>query len=405
MKAYQRFINYVKVHTTSSDETTTFPSTETQIPFALELSKELNDLGITSEVDKYGYVYAEIPPTKGYENATPIGFIAHVDTSPAFSGEGVVPLLHEKYNGEDIILPKNNCVISPKQFPCLKNMVGKTIITADGSTLLGADDKAGVAEIITACEEVLYNNLPHGPLKIAFTPDEEVGNGAKYFNVERFGAKYAYTLDGDLIGGIDFENFNAASARVEITGVAVHPGSAKNIMENAILIAMEISNLLPSNQTPGTTENYEGFFHIEAISGHASGASMDIIIRDHDEMLFKQKKELMESVCLAVQKNHPTASIKLTVEDSYYNMRKMIEPCMHLIENAKLAVEQTGVVPVTKAIRGGTDGARLSYMGLPCPNLGTGGTNFHGPYELIPAEDMDTAVEMIKNIIAIYAKQ
>ena len=404
MKAYERFLKYVTVHTTSSDESDTFPSTAIQIGFANDLCNELKELGITAVVDDYGYVYAEIPATKGLENATPIGFVAHVDTSPAFSGEGVKPILHHSYNGDDIVLPNNSLVISPKQFPCLKQMVGKTVITADGSTLLGADDKAGIAEIITACEEIITSKTPHGPIKIGFTPDEEIGCGADHFDVERFGAKYAYTMDGDLVGGIEYENFNAASAHIEITGVAVHPGSAKDTMENALLIANEITQLLPKDQTPATTENYEGFYHLESLNGNAAFATMGFIIRDHDEAKFEEKKANIIAVCNKVQQNHKTANISITVEDSYYNMKKMIEPCMHLIENAKLAVQQEGLTPNVKAIRGGTDGARLSYMGLPCPNLGTGGTNFHGPYELIAAEDMDVAVNMIKNIVAIYAK-
>ena len=405
MRAYERFIKYVKVNTRSDDKSNTFPSTLVQVDFAKTLNEELLALGINSQIDEMGYIYASIPATKGYENAKTIGFIAHVDTAPDFSGEGVNPILHKNYDGKDIVLPKDNRTISPEKFPALKTMVGKTVITADGSTLLGADDKAGIAEIITACDEIIKQNIPHGNIKIAFTPDEEIGAGADKFDVEKLGADFAYTMDGDLVGGIEYENFNAASAVIEVTGVAVHTGSAKGIMVNALLLINEIINMLPNNQIPSLTENYEGFYHIDDIQGNSSNAKLELIIRDHDKQLFNDKKQLLMDICNEVQTKYPTASVNANIKDTYYNMMEKIEPCMHLIHNARLAIEQANIVPFTNPIRGGTDGARLSYMGLPCPNLGTGGTNFHGPYELINIEDMDTAVEIIKNIIKIYAEQ
>ena len=405
MRAYERFLQYVKKHTTSCEDSQTFPSTMRQIDFAKELVVELEALGLKAELDKYGYVYSEIPATKGYENVPVIGFIAHMDTAPDFSGEGVSPILHENFDGSDVILPKNNCVISPNQCPSVKAFIGKTLITADGSTLLGADDKAGIAEIITACEEILAEKTPHGTIKIGFTPDEEIGAGADHFDVERFGAEFAYTMDGDLVGGIEYENFNAASANIDITGVAVHPGSSKDIMVNAVLLASEIISELPSDQTPAMTEEYEGFIHAHDIEGNVAFANLGIIIRDHDSALFETKKALVASVCEKMQAKYPTAVIKFTLKDIYYNMKEKIEPCMHLIENAREATKMAGVVPFTKAIRGGTDGARLSFMGLPCPNLGTGGTNFHGPFECITVEDMDSAVKIIKNIATVYAQK
>jgi len=270
--------------------------------------------------------------------------------------------------------------------------------------LLGADDKAGIAEIMTLCERVLNETIPHGELRIAFTPDEEIGEGPNHFDVPAFGAKYAYTVDGGAAGSIEYENFNAAGAKVEITGVSVHPGSAKDIMENAILIAQEINSLLPADAIPARTEGYEGFFHLDALEGSTAFAKMDYIIRDHDKVKFEEKKALMESVCAQVQANHPAAEIKLHLRDSYYNMREQLADCMHLVENARKAAELAGVTPTVEPIRGGTDGARLSYMGLPCPNLGTGGYNFHGPLECIAAEDMDKVVEILGHLVKLYSR-
>ncbi len=404
MRAYERFINYAKINTEASETTHTTPSTASQLVLAELLCNELNAIGVPARVDAHGYVYGGLAATQDCENAPTIGFIAHMDTAPAFSGEGVNPIVHENYNGEDIPLPQKGRVIRVEKFPFLKELKGQTIITADGSTLLGADDKAGVAEIVTACEQILQSGMPHGALRIGFTPDEEIGEGADHFDVAGFGADYAYTLDGGFVGGIEYENFNAAAAKVTIAGVSVHPGSAKGIMENACLIAAEFAAALPADETPATTEGYEGFYHLDTIEGDGAKATMHYIVRDHDMQKFTARKAFLETVANTVQRNHPTAKIALEVKDSYYNMAEKIAPCMHLIENAQKATEAAGVAPMVEAIRGGTDGARLSYEGLPCPNLGTGGYNYHGPYELVSADQMDTAVEIIKNIVAIYAK-
>ena len=404
MRAYERFLNYAKLNTQASESTGTTPSTESQLVLANLLVSELCAIGIDAAVDPHGYVYAAIPATAGCENAPALGFVAHMDTAPAFSGEGVTPILHEHYDGGDLILPKENRVIRVSDFPALEDMTGKTVITADGSTLLGADDKAGIAEIITACAELLEQGTPHGAIKLAFTPDEEIGEGADHFDVERLGADFAYTLDGDAVGGIEYENFNAAAAKICITGVSVHPGSAKGIMENALLIACEMVAALPANETPAHTEGYEGFFHVDEIHGDAAQASLSLIVRDHSSEKFEARKALLQAAVATVQQAHPSAQLTLELSDNYYNMAQQIAPCMHLVENAKKATIAAGAVPHIKPIRGGTDGAHLSYMGLPCPNLGTGGQNFHGPMECIAAEDMDVAVQIIKNIIALYAQ-
>ncbi len=403
MKAYERFLNYVAVDTQSSPKSETTPTTETQIPFAKMLCAELQQMGISGEVDDKGYVYAKLPATSGKEGCDAIGFIAHMDTAPDFSGKDIAPIIHENYDGEDIALPKCGRVIRVEKFPFLKDLKGKTIITADGSTLLGGDDKAGVAEIMTACERIISEKIPHGDICIGFTPDEEVGQGADYFDVNRFGAKYAYTMDGGEAGGVEYENFNAAAAEIAIEGVSVHPGSAKGIMENALLIACEINSLLPQDEIPAKTERYEGFYHIDGIMGTSEKARMGYIIRDHDMAKFESRKETMRQAVDKVLANHAGAKIMLTIKDSYYNMEEKIKPCMHLIENARKAWQNAGIQPVTEPVRGGTDGSRLSYMGLPCPNLGTGTYNMHGPYELCCADDMTAAVNVILNIIEAYA--
>ena len=369
------------------------------------LVEELAALGLENPgVDENCIVTAWLPATPGCENAPALGLLSHMDTSPAFSGEDVRPILHENYDGGDIVLPKDGRVIRVSDFPFLSALKGQTLITADGSTLLGADDKAGIAEIMTLCQDLLASGAPHGRLCVAFTPDEEIGEGPDHFDVARFGARYAYTVDGAAAGSIEYENFNAASARVDITGVSVHPGSAKGIMENALLIAMELNALLPADAVPGKTSGYEGFFHLDQLSGSVASARMDYIIRDHDMEKFEAKKALIERAVQTVQAAHPTARLELAVKDSYYNMSRQLQGCMHLVENAEKAARMAGVEPVVEPIRGGTDGARLSYMGLPCPNLGTGAGNFHGPYELASVEQMDQVVEILKNIVALYAQ-
>lgn len=403
MRAYERFLKYAGICTQSAEDTGVTPSTPCQWELARVLERELRELGLSGvKLDENCIVTGYLPATPGCEDAPALGLLAHMDTAPAFSGECVNPILHENYDGGDVALPKEGRVIRASDFPFLKDLKGKTLITADGSTLLGADDKAGVAEIVTLCERLLAEGTPHGKLCIAFTPDEEIGEGPNHFDVAAFGADYAYTVDGGAAGSIEFENFNAAGARVDITGVSVHPGSAKDIMENALLMAQEVNSLLPPDAIPARTEGYEGFFHLDRLEGTTAFARMEYIIRDHDRERFEEKKALMESVCAKVQAAHPTAQVELTMRDSYYNMREKLEGCMHLIDNAKRAAELAGVTPTVEPIRGGTDGARLSYMGLPCPNLGTGGYNFHGPLECIAAEDMDRVVDILGNLAALY---
>lgn len=405
MRACERLLKYVKINTASSPETGATPSTPGQWELARLLADELKELGLENpSVDEHCVVTAWLPAAPGCENVPALGLLAHMDTSPAFSGEGVNPILHENYDGGDIVLPKEGRVIRAADFPFLARLKGKTLITADGSTLLGADDKAGIAEIMTLCERLIAERRPHGRLCIAFTPDEEIGEGPDHFDVAAFGAKYAYTVDGSVPGVIAYENFNAASAVVEITGVSVHPGGAKGIMENALLLAQEFNSLLPPDAVPGKTEGYEGFFHLDGLTGTAASARMEYIIRDHDREKFEAKKACMEQAAAQVQAAHPTAKIELTLTDSYYNMKEQLAGCMHLIHNANRAAELAGVAPASEAIRGGTDGARLSFMGLPCPNLGTGGYNFHGPLELCCAEEMDAMVDILLHIAALYAQ-
>ncbi len=403
MRAYERFLKYAKIHTASAEEQGVTPSTSCQWELARVLVDELKELGMEDPgVDDNCIVTAWLPATLGYEDAPALGFLAHMDTAPAFSGENVQPILHADYDGGDIVLPKEGRVIRAADFPFLAGLKGKTVITADGSTLLGADDKAGIAEIMTLCERLIREGVPHGRICVAFTPDEEIGEGPDHFDVAAFGAKYAYTVDGGAAGSIEYENFNAAAARVDITGVSVHPGSAKGIMENAILIAQELNALLPPEAIPARTEGYEGFFHLDRLEGDTAFCRMDYIIRDHDRAKFDEKKALMERVAAQVQAGHPTAKVELAIRDSYYNMKEKLDGCMHLIDNAKKAAQLAGVTPTVEPIRGGTDGARLSYMGLPCPNLGTGGYNFHGPLECVAAEDMDRVVDILCHIVSLY---
>ena len=403
MRAYERFLKYAKIHTASAEEQGVTPSTSCQWELARVLVDELKELGMENPgVNEHCIVTAWLSATLGQEDAPALGFLAHMDTSPAFSGENVQPILHADYDGGDIVLPKEGRVIRAADFPFLAGLKGKTVITADGSTLLGADDKAGIAEIMTLCERLIREGVPHGRICVAFTPDEEIGEGPDHFDVAAFGAKYAYTVDGGAAGSIEYENFNAAAARVDITGVSVHPGSAKDTMENALLIAQEFNALLPADAIPAKTEGYEGFFHLDRLEGSVAFARMDYIIRDHDRAKFEEKKALMERVAAQVQAGHPTAKVELAIRDSYYNMKEKLDGCMHLIDNAKKAAQLAGVTPTVEPIRGGTDGARLSYMGLPCPNLGTGGYNFHGPLECVAAEDMDRVVDILCHIVSLY---
>ena len=404
MRAYERLLHYVKVYTQSAEGTGKSPSTDCQWDLARLLVEELKALGLQDvALSEFGVVTAVLPAAAGCEAAPALGFLAHMDTAPDFSGENVTPVLHENYDGGDIPLPREDRVIRVADFPELAAWKGRTVITADGSTLLGADDKAGIAEIMTLCEELIASGAPHGKVCVAFTHDEEIGEGPDHFDVPAFGAKYAYTVDGDREGAIEYENFNAASATVEITGVSVHPGSAKGTMENALLIAMELAGKLPPEEIPARTEGYEGFFHLHEIEGGVASARMHYLIREHDKDRFAKRKELLEQAAAEVRAAHPTARLDLTIKDSYYNMAGQLKDCMHLVENANKAARMAGVEPVTNPIRGGTDGARLSFMGLPCPNLGTGGCNFHGPYECVSVEGMDAVVAILRNIVALYA--
>ena len=405
MRAYERFLNYVKVHTKSDERSESVPTTACQFDLAKILVDELIELGLSdARCDDKCYVYATLPATPGCENAASIGFIAHMDTSPDFSGEGVNPIIHENYDGGDIVLGESGRVLSPSMFPHLKELAGKTLITTDGTTLLGADDKAGIAEILTALEIIIKDNIPHGKLCIGFTPDEEVGAGADHFDVEGFGADFAYTVDGGTEGYLEYENFNACGAKFTVHGVNVHPGSAKNVMVNAILVAMEINAALPSTDIPSMTEGYEGFFHATDISGNVEQAVLEYIVRDHSAEMFEARKATLRHIEKTMNEKYGEGTVELAIREQYRNMYEQILPAIHLVDNAKLAAERAGLTPAVEAIRGGTDGARLSYMGLPCPNFGTAGHSGHGPYEHISVEGMDKVTEMIIEIVKIYSK-
>lgn len=396
----ERFLTYVKHHTTSDEASDTFPSTKRQLAFAAFLAKECEAIGLQSvSVDAYGYVTALLPGNTA--NAPTIGFISHIDTSPDASGENVLSNIVENYDGKAI--PLNGTVLSPKEFPSLKEYIGQTLITSDGTTLLGADDKAGIAEILTAAEYLLaHPEIPHGAIRIAFTPDEEIGKGVDFFDVDKFHADFAYTLDGGRIGALEYENFNAARAIIRIKGKNVHPGSAKNVMKNAALIGTEIASLLPERETPAKTEGYEGFFHLCSFEGDVTSATLNYIIRDFNADSFAHRKELLR---LIVERKNAQYNncIELDLHDEYYNMLSQIEPHMEIVSLAKQAMLDCGITPIIQPIRGGTDGARLSFMGLPCPNLFAGGHNFHSNYEYVPVPSMEKAVSMIVRIAELAA--
>lgn len=396
----ERFLTYVKHHTTSDESSDTFPSTKRQLAFAAFLAKECEAIGLQSvSVDAYGYVTALLPGNTA--NAPTIGFISHMDTSPDASGENVLSNIVENYDGKAI--PLNGTVLSPKEFPSLKEYIGQTLITSDGTTLLGADDKAGIAEILTAAEYLLaHPEIPHGAIRIAFTPDEEIGKGVDFFDVDKFHADFAYTLDGGRIGELEYENFNAARAIIRIKGKNVHPGSAKNVMKNAALIGTEIASLLPERETPAKTEGYEGFFHLCSFEGDVTSATLNYIIRDFNTDSFAHRKELLR---LIVERKNAQYNncIELDLHDEYYNMLSQIEPHMEIVSLAKQAMLDCGITPIIQPIRGGTDGARLSFMGLPCPNLFAGGHNFHSNYEYVPVPSMEKAVSMIVRIAELAA--
>lgn len=402
-----RFLKYVSFDTESAEEQEQVPSTEKQFRLAEHLVEELKKIGAQDvELTEHCYVYATIPAT--IEKEVPVlGFVAHMDTSPALSGKDVRPRIIENYDGEDIVLnEEKHIVLSPKEFTELPEYKGQTLIVTDGTTLLGADDKAGVAEIMTLAEELLsHPERPHGKIRIGFTPDEEVGRGVDFFDVEKFGADYAYTIDGGALGGLDYENFNAASGKVKVYGLSIHPGSAKDKMVNALLIGMEFHSMLPVFQNPICTDGYEGFFHLDRMSGMVEEAELNYIIRDHDREKFEEKKRIFAACGSFLNEKYGAGTVETIVEDNYYNMKEKIEPNMHLIDNAMKAMKDLGIQPFISPIRGGTDGARLSYMGLPCPNLCTGGHNCHGKFEYAVVESMEKVVELLHKIVEIYSTE
>lgn len=400
-----RFLRYVSVDTQSNEESTTQPSTEKQWNLLKMLCKELNDMGVEASLDEYGYVMGTIP--SNLEKDVPaVGFIAHVDTAPDASGKDVKPQIIKNYDGTDIALKGvPGLYLKPSEFPELLHFLGQTLITTDGTTLLGADDKAGVAEIMSAAQWIMkHPEFKHGTIKIGFTPDEEIGRGVVKFDVKRFGADYAYTMDGGEIGELEFENFNAASAKIHIQGRNVHPGSAKGKMKNAILIGQELNSLLPVEQRPEYTEGYEGFFHIISFKGAVEEADFAYIIRDHDAAKFDRKKEVIRECVDFINQKYGEGTAVLDLRDQYRNMREQVEPHYHIIEKAVKAMEMEGIKPKIQPIRGGTDGANLSYMGLPCPNIFAGGLNFHGKMEFVPLESIEAASKVILNIIGLFGE-
>ncbi|WP_032123267.1 peptidase T [Clostridium amazonitimonense] len=402
----EKFLKYVKFDTKSDDTTGTTPSTEGQMVLAKELGKELEAMGMTEiSVDKNGYVMATLPSNLSKSVPT-IGFIAHMDTSPDMSGKDVNPQFVENYQGGDIVLNKDlNIVLSPKDFKELEEYIGKTLITTDGTTLLGADDKAGIAEIMAAMEYLIkHPEIKHGAIKVGFTPDEEIGEGANHFDVEKFSADLAYTMDGGKIGELEYENFNAAGAKVTINGRNVHPGYAYKKMINSLIIANEFISMLPENEVPERTEGYEGFYHLTNIKGEVEQTSLEYIIRDFDKESFEKRKANIKEVGEQLNKKYGMDIVEVEVKDQYYNMKEKIEPVKHVVDIAFKAMEEVGVTPIVRPIRGGTDGARLSFMGLPTPNIFAGGENFHGKYEYVCKESMEKAVEVILKIVELYSE-
>jgi len=405
MRAYERFLNYVKIHTTSDENSNTTPSTRRQFDLAEILAEEMKKLGVKDvRVDENCYVYGTVPATPGYEDKPAIGLIAHLDTAPDFCGEHVNPQIYRNYNGEDVTLGDSGKVLSVKTFPHLKELKGRTLITTDGTTLLGADDKAGIAEIMTVAEELLKGTMPHGKICIAFTPDEEVGSGADKLDIPAFGAQYAYTADGGCENEIVYENFNASEAVFKIRGFNIHPGEARNKMINAALVGMEINSMLPNLETPAHTELYEGFFHLCEMEGTVENATLQYIIRDHSAASFEARENTLRHIEKIMNEKYGQGTVKLEIHEQYRNMIEKVAPCMQLVDYAKDAIRELGMEPNTDPIRGGTDGAQLSFRGLPCPNLGTGGYAFHGPYEHITAEGMDTAVHVMLGILKRFAQ-
>lgn len=401
-----RFLRYSKIYTTSDPDSETFPSSGRQLAFADMLAGELREIGLTEVTrDEFGYVTATLPSNVD-QQVPVIGFVSHLDTSPDFSGENVNPQLVRNYQGQDLTLnTEDNMILSPTDFPELMKYVGQDLITTDGKTLLGADDKAGLAEIVTAMDHLMrHPEIKHGKIRICFTPDEEIGHGTQHFDVEKFAADFAYTLDGGEIGELEYENFNAASAKITVKGRSVHPGYAKNTMINSTLVAIQIIQMLPPEQRPEYTTGFEGFFHLTSFEGDVSLTKLEFIIRDHDLAKFEAKKKLMTEVCGLVNLRYGQGTVSLEMADQYYNMKQKVEPVKYIVDLAEQAMKDVGVTPIIKAIRGGTDGAQLSWKGLPCPNIFAGGHNFHGPYEFVPVQSMQKAVEVIVRIAELVGK-
>mgnify|MGYP000832894732 CR=1 FL=1 len=405
MRVEERLLKYVSYWTTSDEECRQIPSSERQFELGKVLEQELRDLGLEKvTLTDHCYVYGLLPATKGYADKPAVGFISHMDTAPDFSGKDVKPQIIPDYDGNDVLLKGSGAYLKISDFPTLKTLKGRTLITTDGTTLLGADDKAGVSEIMTAVEQIITEKIPHGDIWIGFTPDEEVGSGADLFDLDYFKAKFAYTVDGDYEGEVAYENFNAASASFEITGVNVHPGEAKDIMINAALVGCEIASLLPENETPAHTEGREGFYHLTDFSGDIAHAKVNYIVRDHDKATFEKRLDTLRGIEKKMNEKYHADTVKLNIQHSYSNMLEVIEKNEYVVAIAKKAIKNVGLEPVSRPVRGGTDGARLSFMGLPCPNLGTGGYGYHGPYEHITAEGMDLATDMIVKLIQKYAE-
>ncbi len=400
MTALERFIQYVKVHTASAEDTAQTPTTARQFDLARLLEREMKELGMSEVyVDEHAYAYGCLPPTEGCEDRSAIGFIAHLDTIPDFSGENVKPQIIENYDGGEVPLGTSGRVLSPALFPHLPSLKGKTLVTTDGTTVLGADDKAGVAAIMRACERLIEEKRPHGRVCVCFTPDEEVGHGAALLDLERFGADFAYTMDGGELDEINYETFNAAAAKWEIKGFNIHPGSAKNHMINAALVATEINAMLPAAETPSQTEGHEGFFHLTDMSGTVAEATLHYIIRDHDAGHFAARKATMRQIEKRINEKYGPGTAKLTLSDQYRNMAEIVCQYPKVTRLAEAAIRRLGLEPKAEPIRGGTDGAQLSFRGLPCPNLGTGGYACHGPYEHATAEGLEASAQIILNII------
>ena len=407
MTVIERFLKYVTFDTQSDESTGVTPSTPKQMVFAQYLKTELEELGLKDiSLDENGYLFATLPSNVNHEVPV-VGFIAHMDTSPDMSGENVKPRIVEKYDGKDIPLcAEENIILSPANFPELLDHVGEDLIVTDGHTLLGADDKAGIAEIVGAVAYLIaHPEIKHGDIRIGFNPDEEIGLGAHKFDVEKFGAKWAYTMDGGEVGELEYENFNAAAAKIRVKGRNVHPGYAKNKMINSLLVANEYASLLPANETPGTTEGYEGFYHLIGMEGEVENTVLSYIVRDHDREKFEARKQALLNYAAQLNEKYGEGTVTVELKDQYYNMRQQVEPLMHIIDIAFAAMQEAGVTPKVKAIRGGTDGAQLSFKGLPCPNIFAGGLNFHGRYEFVPVQSIEKAMNVVVKIAELTAKR